>query len=187
VSHIARHTLGFYRDTSAPSQIDMPALMEEVLTVYDSRLRAGGIEVRKDFTALPAVEALRGEMHQVFSNLFSNAIDAMRDGGRLTIVLREAEENGRLAIHIRIEDNGVGIPPEKLARLFEAFFTTKPNAGTGLGLWVVKQFVESWGGRIEVTSSVEPDLHGTAFNLLVPLVAVGQSPRKSGMILPVIQ
>jgi PAS domain S-box-containing protein len=187
VSHIARHTLGFYRDTSAPSQIDMLVLIEEVLTVYDSRLRAVGIELRKDFTPLPSVRALRGEMHQVFSNLFSNAIDAMHDGGTLTIVLREAEENGRPVIRIRIEDSGVGIPPENLARLFDAFFTTKPDAGTGLGLWVVKQFVESWGGRIEVTSSIESDRHGTAFNLLVPLVAVNQSPRKIGTTQPTIQ
>jgi PAS domain S-box-containing protein len=187
VSHIARHTLGFYRDTSAPTQIDMPALMEEVLTVYDSRLRAVGIDVRKDFTALPSIQALRGEMHQVFSNLFSNAIDAMRDGGTLTIVLREAEENSRSGICIRIEDSGVGIPPENLARLFEAFFTTKPDAGTGLGLWVVKQFVESWGGRIEVMSSVESDTHGTAFNLFIPLIAVSQSPRKNGTTQPAIQ
>jgi PAS domain S-box-containing protein len=181
VSHIARHTLGFYRDTSAPTQIDMPALVEEVLTVYDSRLSAVGIEVRRDFAALRPVEALRGEMHQVFSNLFSNAIDAMRDGGMLTIALRETEEKGWQGIRIRVEDDGVGIPPENLARLFEAFFTTKPSAGTGLGLWVVKQFVESWGGQIEVTSSVEPETHGTAFNLLVPLIAVNPSPRKSGM------
>ncbi|HTB96929.1 MAG TPA: ATP-binding protein [Terracidiphilus sp.] len=181
VSHIARHTLGFYRDTSAPSQVDMAALMEEVLTVYESRLRAGGIEVRKDFTVLPPVEALRGEMHQVFSNLFSNAIDAMRDGGTLTISLRENEQDTSLGIRVRIEDNGIGIPPENLDKLFEAFFTTKPSTGTGLGLWVVKQFVESWGGRIEVTSSVEPDTHGTAFTLLVPLVAVSESSPKKGM------
>jgi len=187
VSHIARHTLGFYRDTSAPSQIDMPALVEEVLTVYDSRLRAGGIKVRKDFTALPAVEALRGEMHQVFSNLFSNAIDAMREGGTLTISLREEKENANLGIRIRVEDTGVGIPAENLDRLFEAFFTTKPSAGTGLGLWVVKQFVEAWGGRIEVTSSVEPETHGTAFNLVVPVLAVSQSSRKAGMTRPTIQ
>jgi PAS domain S-box-containing protein len=187
VSHIARHTLGFYRDTSAPSPIDMAALVEEVLTVYESRLRAVDIEVRKDFVALPPVEALRGEMHQVFSNLFSNAIDAMRDGGILTIVLREVEENDRLGIDVRIEDTGIGISPENLGRLFEAFFTTKPNAGTGLGLWVVKQFVESWGGRIEVTSSAEPDTHGTVFNLFVPLVAVSQSARKSATPPPVTE
>ncbi len=186
VSHIARHTLGFYRETSAPTQIDMPVLLEEVLTVYDSRLRAMNVSVRKDFTVLPPVEALRGEMHQVFSNLFSNAIDAMRDGGTLTIVLREAEEDGTPGIHVRIEDSGVGIPAENISRLFEAFFTTKPNAGTGLGLWVVKQFVESWGGRIEVTSSMEPDAHGTAFILFVPLFAVSQSRRSSERGQPVM-
>ena len=188
VAHIARHTLGFYRDTSVPSQIDMPALLEEVLTVYDSRLRAAGIEVRKDFTIVPAVKALRGEMHQVFSNLFSNAIDAMQDGGTVLVVLHEGEENGQHGIHIRIEDTGVGIPAENISRLFEAFFTTKPKAGTGLGLWVVKQFVESWGGRIEVKSSVEADSHGTAFKLFVPLVAVNtQSSRKSDQILQNLQ
>jgi PAS domain S-box-containing protein len=175
VSHIARHTLGFYRDTSVPSSIDMAALLEEVLTVYDSRLHAVGIDVRKDFAILPPVKALRGEMHQVFSNLFSNAIDAMQGGGTLTIVLREAKENGEPGICARVEDTGMGISSENLPRLFEAFFTTKPNAGTGLGLWVVKQFVESWGGRIEVTSSMEPDTHGTAFSLFVPLRAVSQS------------
>jgi two-component system CheB/CheR fusion protein len=114
--------------------------------------------------------------------LFSNAIDAMRDGGTLTIVLRESKVENLLGIRVRIEDNGVGIPPENLARLFEAFFTTKPNSGTGLGLWVVKQFIESWGGQIEVTSSVDPDTHGTAFELLVPLVAVSQSRNKSGLM-----
>lgn len=182
VSHIARHTLGFYRETSVASQVDLPALLEEVLTVYDSRLRAVGIEVRRDFTIVPAIETLRGEMHQVFSNLVSNAIDAMRDGGTLRIALREAEENGRAGIGVQIEDDGMGIPAENLPRLFEPFFTTKPNAGTGLGLWVVKQFVDSWGGHIEVASSIEPHSHGTRFNLFVPLKAVSQSLRQSGMM-----
>jgi PAS domain S-box-containing protein len=186
VAHIARHTLGFYRDTSAPSQIDMPALIEEVLIVYESRLRAVGIDVLRDFAPVQPIEALRGEMHQVFSNLFSNAIDAMRDGGILTIALHEARENGRPGIRIRVEDNGVGIPPENIARLFEAFFTTKPSAGTGLGLWVVKEFVDSWGGSIDVTSSVEPHSHGTAFHLFVPLVALSPAARLSSTAQPVI-
>lgn len=187
VAHIARHTLGFYRDTSVPSLIDLPSLLEEVLTVYDSRLRAASIQVRKEFTIVPAVKALRGEMHQVFSNLFSNAIDAMQGGGALLIALHEAQQNGQQGIEIRIHDTGVGIPTENISRLFEAFFTTKPKAGTGLGLWVVKQFVESWGGHIEVTSTVDVDSHGTAFKLFVPLVAVSsQSSRKSDQTLQVM-
>ena len=81
VSHIARHTLGFYRETSVASDVDLPALIEEVLTVYDSRLRASSIVAVLDFAVVPAVHALRGELHQTFSNLISNAIDAMRDSG----------------------------------------------------------------------------------------------------------
>lgn len=179
VSHLARHTLGFYRETSVPSQVDLAVLLEEVLTVYDSRLRAVGIEVHKDFTVTPPVEALRGEMHQVFANLISNAIDAMRDGGTLTLGMRESQENGTAGIRVRVEDNGVGIPPQNLPRLFEPFFTTKQSSGTGLGLWVVRQFVECWGGHIEVESSIEAESRGTRFNLFVPLIAVGQPLRRS--------
>ncbi|HEY1809047.1 MAG TPA: ATP-binding protein, partial [Acidobacteriaceae bacterium] len=177
VSHIARHTLGFYRETSVPSQIDMPALLEEVLTVYDSRLRGSGIQVAKDFAVVPAVRALRGELHQVFSNLISNAIDAMRDGGRLLLSVRASTENPGLVA--TVEDTGTGIPSANLARLFEPFFTTKAGAGTGLGLWVVRQFVESWGGTISVLSNIEPTNHGTAFRIFLPMVAVADSQKKS--------
>lgn len=180
ISHIARHTLGFYRETSVPSQVNLPALLEEVLTVYESRLHAASIQVHRDFAAVPPVKALRGEMHQVFSNLISNALDAMRDGGTLTIVLRKAEQSGREGIRVLIDDNGVGIPGEILPRLFEPFFTTKKSAGTGLGLWVVKQFVQSWGGSIEVASSIEPQSHGTRFDLFVPLLALSKTPSETG-------
>ncbi|HEX3987641.1 MAG TPA: ATP-binding protein [Acidobacteriaceae bacterium] len=176
VSHIARHTLGFYRETSVASQIDMPALVEEVLTVYESRLRASGIQLTKDFAVVPTVRALRGELHQVFSNLISNAIDAMREGGRLVLSIRESLEKPGLVV--TVEDTGTGIPAANLSRLFEPFFTTKAGAGTGLGLWVVHQFVESWGGTIHVLSKIEPTNHGTTFTIFLPIVAVSDSRNK---------
>ena len=179
VSHIARHTLGFYRETSVPSQIDMPALLEEVLTVYDSRLRASAVQVTKDFVVVPTVRALRGELHQVFSNLISNAIDAMREGGRLTLSIRESSDKPGLLV--TVEDTGTGITAANLSRLFEPFFTTKAGAGTGLGLWVVRQFVESWGGTISVLSDIEPTKHGTTFRIFLPMVAVSDSRSKSSM------
>ncbi|HEX3662821.1 MAG TPA: ATP-binding protein [Acidobacteriaceae bacterium] len=177
VSHIARHTLGFYRETSVPSPIDLPALLEEVLTVYDSRLRASGIQVTRDFVIVPSVRALRGELHQVFSNLISNAIDVMRDGGRLILSIRESTE--KPGLRVTVEDSGTGIPAANLPRLFEPFFTTKAGAGTGLGLWVVHQFVESWGGTISVVSNIEPTNHGTTFTIFLPMVAVADSQKKS--------
>ncbi|MGC2635729.1 MAG: ATP-binding protein [Acidobacteriaceae bacterium] len=168
VSHIARHTLGFYRETSVPVDIDLPALLEDVLTVYESRLRASGIEVVRDFAIVPTVRALRGELHQVFSNLVSNAIDASREGGTLTLTVREASDAAGLTI--AVQDTGMGIPAENLGRLFEPFFTTKTGAGTGLGLWVVRQFVASWGGLVTVMSDTEPTRHGTTFTIFLPLV-----------------
>lgn len=187
VAHIARHTLGFYRETSVPVEIDLAALLAEVLTVYESRLRASGIEVRRDFAPVPPVQALRGEMHQVFSNLFSNAIDAMCDGGILAVTLRPAEEEGRAGVAISVHDTGTGIAPENLDRLFEPFFTTKPNAGTGLGLWVVRQFVQSWGGRIHVASATADRDRGTSFNLFVPLVSAPRIARPAGSVSQSVQ
>ena len=179
VAHIARHTLGFYRESSAPGDIDMPALIEEVLTVYHSRIRSAGVEVTRDFAVVPAVHALRGELHQVFSNLISNAIDAMRDGGALRISVREAVETSGKGVMVSIQDTGVGIPAQHLPRLFEPFFTTKPNAGTGLGLWVVQQFVQSWGGTVNVSSSTQLPDRGTRFTIFLPLKSVSETQNKT--------
>jgi signal transduction histidine kinase len=175
VSHIARHTLGFYRDTSMPAQIDPEALLKEVLIVYESRLRAAAIEVQVHCSAKSTVKGLRGEMHQVFSNLISNSIDAMPGSGTISIAIEDSIHDGTKGIDITFSDTGKGIPSENLLRLFEPFFTTKPNAGTGLGLWVVKQFIDSWRGRIEVESSTDKNSHGTTFHLFVPLVALSKT------------
>ena len=177
VSHIARHTLGFYRDTSVASNIDLAGVIEEVLTVYDSRLRASSIDVIKDFAVAPAVRGLRGELHQVFSNLISNAIDAMRGGGYLKIAIQEPEQGRDPGLMVVVEDSGMGIPEENIPHLFEPFFTTKQSSGTGLGLWVVRQFVASWGGTIRVDSRAGGQDHGTTFALFLPLVSV---PERQG-------
>ena len=73
---------------------------------------------------------------------------------------------------IEIQDNGTGIRSQNLPRLFEPFFTTKTSAGTGLGLWVVQQFIQSWGGKVEVNSSTAVHDHGTTFMIVLPLRAV---------------
>ncbi len=171
VSQIARHTLGFYRDTAVPVEVDLAHVLDDVLTVYHSRLSAGNIQVVKQFQPVPPLHALRGELHQIFSNLVSNAIDAMRGGGRLVLSLGEAEREARRGISIVVEDNGSGIATEHRERLFEPFFTTKVSVGTGLGLWVVKQFIEDHGGSIAVESTTDANHHGTRFLIFLPLAA----------------
>jgi signal transduction histidine kinase len=136
-----------------------------------------------DFAVVPAVHALRGELHQTFSNLISNAIDAMRDsGGQLKISVQQGNGSQEPGVLIYIEDTGTGIPSENIPRLFEPFFTTKPASGTGLGLWVVHQFVASWGGTIQVGSSTDTQKHGTTFTIYIPAVAAAESKKKPNVV-----
>lgn len=104
----------------------------------------------------------RSGIEQVIMNLVSNAVDAMPEGGKIEI------RCGREGDHVvlRVKDEGIGIPPENLRRIFQPFFTTKGSKGTGLGLAIVERIVENHGGRIEVHSEVG---EGTEFVVRFPL------------------
>jgi PAS domain S-box-containing protein len=171
VSQIARHTLGFYRETSVPTDVDIARVLDDVLTVYHSRLKGGHIDVTKTFQPVPPIHALRGEIHQIFSNLVSNAIDATQGGGKLKVSVVNSQRGNQPGIEAVIEDSGSGIAPQHLQRLFEPFFTTKLSVGTGLGLWVVKQFVEQHEGTVSVESTTDAAHHGTRFIIFFPLAA----------------
>lgn len=168
VSHIARQTLGYYRDTSSPSEVYLHDLIDNVLTIYRSKIVSSGISVESTFNDLRKISVSRGEMLQVFSNIIANAIDAMRQGGKLTIALRKTSGLEGDGIQTIIRDNGIGISQKNLERIFEAFFTTKGDLGTGIGLWVTKQLLERRGGQIAVTSSTEPGKSGTAITMYLP-------------------
>ena len=167
VAHIAQQTLGFYRDSRASESIDMPALVESVLTLYSSKLRGKNIRIERRFGDCPWVQAISGELKQVISNLVANAADAVHDHGTIAITLGHAEQEGHTMLQILVEDDGPGILPENKPHLFEPFFTTKRDVGTGLGLWLTKEIVERYGGSIEVVprSNSEP---GAAFSILLP-------------------
>ena len=105
---------------------------------------------------------------QVISNLIVNAIYAMPAGGTLSVSVCDASsaEDG---IVLTVEDDGVGIAPKDLPKVFDAFFTTRATVGTGIGLFTAKQFVEGHGGRIELDSNCESDSHGTTVRVFLPL------------------
>jgi two-component system CheB/CheR fusion protein len=170
VSHIARQTLGYYRDLGGPIEILLHELLEEVLNVYQSKLQTRAIAVQRHFAKPRIIKASKGELVQVLSNVISNAIDAMALGGVLGISIRDTpgaeEEDG---LQVLIQDQGTGIAQEHLSKVFEPFFSTKGNLGTGIGLWVAKQLVEKAGGTIDLTSSTRPDTHGTLVAISLPL------------------
>jgi signal transduction histidine kinase len=105
---------------------------------------------------------------QVISNLIANSIYATPAGGTLSVSVKDETSTGDGIILI-VEDNGVGIAPDVLPKVFEAFFTTRATVGTGIGLFVAKQFVEGHGGRVSVESNNESENHGTTVRIFLPL------------------
>jgi PAS domain S-box-containing protein len=170
ISLYTRQTLGYYRDSGAHSGVACHHLINEILRGYQSKIQARNILVETTFDSLRPVYASKGELTQVLSAIISNAVDAMPNGGRLSLRVRES--NGA-QIEILTQDEGIGIPPENLPRIFEPFFTTKGNLGTGIGLWVTKQLVEKHGGHIEVASNIAP-LKGTSVRVSLPLLTEKQ-------------
>jgi PAS domain S-box-containing protein len=167
VAHIAQQTLGFYRESQPAEPVDMRTLVDSVCALYSNKLKSKEIRVERRFGDCPPVQAAQGELKQVISNLVVNAADAVHKQGTIGITLGSREEAGQTMLHILVEDDGPGIPPEHKPHLFEPFFTTKQDVGTGLGLWLTKEVVERHGGRIEVVprANGEP---GAAFSVLLP-------------------
>jgi signal transduction histidine kinase len=170
VSHLARQTLGYYRDTTAPTQVRVHELIQNTLTVYNSRLTSAGISVDLRFNDPQPLVASKGELLQVFSNVIANAIDSMGQEGVLYIATRKVIGPKGEGLEVTIRDNGSGIKQENLPKVFEPFFTTKDERGTGIGLWVTKQLIESRGGEISVESSIEPQHSGTTVTIFIPFV-----------------
>jgi PAS domain S-box-containing protein len=169
VSHIARQTLGYYRENGAHSPILLQDLVQDVLTVYQGKITAAGITVDCEFADHPAITASKGELVQVLSNIVANSIDAMSHGGVLRIQIERADSPE--GVRIEIKDQGIGVRQEDIARVFDPFFTTKGQLGTGIGLWVVKQLVEKHGGEITLSSRTEPERSGTTVFIFLPLTS----------------
>jgi signal transduction histidine kinase len=106
-------------------------------------------------------------MMQVVSNLIANAIYAMPNGGTLCVSVGNTGFPADGVVLV-IADNGVGIPAEIVPRVFEAFFTTRATVGTGIGLFVARQFVEGHGGQITIDSQVATEKHGTRVRVFLP-------------------
>jgi signal transduction histidine kinase len=107
---------------------------------------------------------LEGEIRQVVANLLSNAIDAVAADGRIVVRVREAANNVRIVV----ADNGHGILPHHRERIFQPFFTTKRDVGTGLGLWVSKGIVEKHDGSVRLRTSTRNGVSGTTLVIDFP-------------------
>ena len=168
VSHIAKQTLGFYREHNTASSNSIADLVKHAIAIYEPRCALNGITIRKSLGSAKKIVLRRGEIMQVISNLIANSMYAMPSGGSLSVSTEDAggSEDG---VVVAIQDTGVGIAPKDISRVFDAFFTTRSSIGTGIGLFVAKQFVEGHGGRIELESRQGLEEHGTTVRIYLPL------------------
>jgi PAS domain S-box-containing protein len=141
-------------------KLDIRFLLDKVLTLMESQTLLKNIEVIKNFQALEvSIIGDENQMKQVFINYIKNAIEAMKDGGKLIVEGIHLNEG----VHIRIIDHGSGIPPEILRRINEPFFTTKEQ-GTGLGMLISNEIIEEHKGKLNIISNTE----GTCIEVILP-------------------
>ena len=168
---IAQQALGFVRETAAPEQLNPAKLIDEVLQLYIRKLQQNNIKVEKHTEDGLGILGYPGELRQLFSNLILNAMESMKDGGRLRVrVVRAHEWAGeqRGGVRVTVADTGSGISDVALPHIFEPFFTTKKETGTGLGLWLAYGIVQKHSGWMRVASRTIPGSSGTVFMVFLP-------------------
>ncbi len=173
IAEITQQTLRFYRQTTSPSRVKMPELLDSVLSLYQGRFNALNLVVERDYDKDLELFCFAGEIRQVFANLVGNSIDASAAGGRLLVRARRSrnwKDPDQFGIRFTVADTGAGMVPEVRKRAFEAFFTTKEVTGTGLGLWVSYEIVAKHHGVIHVRSSAGApgENSGTVFQFFIP-------------------
>ncbi len=156
----------FYKgaQTIELKEVDLLLPLQDALTLCRLEMKERGIAIEEILNEGGIVMAESDRLEQIFLNFIKNAMDAMPEGGRLTV---EASREGERKIAVSFSDTGMGIKEEHLPRIFDPFFSTKGVTGTGLGLSVTYGIITSFKGRIDVESE---EGKGTTFTVLLPLV-----------------
>jgi PAS domain S-box-containing protein len=169
IAEIARRTLNFSRETPAITEVDAHEVLDETLELLSRRIRTKHIGIHKRYRSIGKVRANVGELRQVFVNLIANALDALPTNGHLWLrSSNRVSKCGAAGIVITIGDNGQGVLPRFMPHLFQPFFTTKGEQGTGLGLWITREILQKYGAKIKVRSRVGDSHHGTCFRIFLP-------------------
>jgi signal transduction histidine kinase len=171
---IAAHSLKFHRDGNKPAEFRLSAVLREVSDFYRPQAERQEIALQQRFETDGTILAFRGEIVQVVTNLLLNALDATSAHGQVILHLYPAPRwlcevhTASRGYCLSIADSGSGIAAQDRARVYQPFFTTKGERGTGLGLWVSAGIVNRVGGSIRVWSTCRPGRSGTCFSVFLP-------------------
>jgi PAS domain S-box-containing protein len=183
VTQISRAMLGLYRESRAPVVVDLKEMLHEILLLLERRLAELGVTVSTNLPESISVAGFPAELRQVFTNLITNAAEAAESGGEIRISIatqapgtHASGDKMQPGAIITIADNGPGIPADVQPHLFQPFFTTKGERGTGLGLWVSRGIINKHGGTISFSSDISPANHGTVVSVFLatnPIINAG--------------
>ena len=153
-------------DWAKAESVGVADVLDQAVTMARFATSTSDIELIREYSVVPPIQVDRAELLQVFVNLVTNAAQAMTGTGRLTLTVKT---EGPDVVTV-VQDNGRGIAPDDLPKIFTPFFTTKEKGmGTGLGLSIVDSIVRKYGGRVEVESR---EGHGARFTLRFPAASV---------------
>src|SRR6266704_106412 len=174
------HLLQFSRPAPFhPLRESVRALVDGALAGFTELLRQRKVELALHAPAtLPEIQVDPMRLEQALTELVSNALDAMPDGGRLEVATRAESGSSGAGVVVEVTDSGRGIAPEILPNLCEPFFTTRPE-GTGLGLAIAKRYVEEAGGRLDIASTVG---RGTTVRIWLPSASGEVAPQPARII-----
>jgi signal transduction histidine kinase len=180
VTHITRQTLAFYREPSSPVPVQPADLARQVIRMFQPKIDTKKVLVAFSSRLDSEYVVHPGEFKQIVTNLLANAIDAVPRGGTIAIRVRRGREwsTGEAGFRVTVADNGIGISRTDRKRLFQPFFTTKGQKGTGLGLWVTRGLVTKHGGRLQMHSSTRTQRRGTTFSIFFPAFWQGAAPQE---------
>ncbi len=161
ITRIVSRLLEFTRN-EPPAHLNVNSIIENIVSLNRKLFQHANMEIVTDLGSVPPVYGNRDQLEQVFINLALNAKAAMSAGGVLQIKTYTDKED----VVILFQDNGCGIPPENINRVFDAFFSTKADQGTGLGLFVSHGIIQNHHGALDVTSEMNV---GTTFTIRIPV------------------
>jgi signal transduction histidine kinase len=183
VTQISRAMLSLYRESRAPVAVNLKDMLDDLLLLLEGRFNSIGVSVSADLPDSLSVEGYPAELRQVFTNIISNAAEAAGEGGTVAICaapqVPAPDDSGQVwqaGVVVDVIDNGPGIPPEVMDHLFQPFFTTKGERGTGLGLWVSQGIIRKHGGKLELLNN--NGSRGTTARVFLASRAIIEPPSK---------
>lgn len=170
ITELVRDTLDGYHDTPRRQETMISKLLDEIVELYKSRFEGSGIAVETRYRSDGCLSAFPQQLRRAFSNLLLNAA-AVPLGGTIKLrVCRAHEWSGevRRGLRVTFADNGSGITPDDLPKIFQPFFSTKGAGGSGLGLAIVKDALTQHGGVLRVRSTTRAGRSGSIFAMFFP-------------------